>query len=187
MAMQLDPRKTALILIDLENGILAMPVQPYSADEITAKCRTMAEAFRAHGAPVVYVNVDLANMLPLQVDQSHSGGQTPPPEASELSPTSGYQQGDLRVTKRHWGAFGHTNIDVLLKERGIDTVVFGGIATNLGVESTARQAASYGLNIVIAEDACSSLGKEMHDFAIKNIFPMMARVRTTQEVVDAIA
>ncbi len=189
MPLAFDPRRTALVTIDLQNGILSMPMQPYSADQITTRCRALAEAFRAHGALVIYVRVDLADMLPLLVDQSHSGegSALPPPEASELSPASGVQPGDLRITKRHWGALGDTGLKEALTQHGIDTVVLAGVATNIGVESTARQAASLGLHVVVAEDACSTLGKEMHEFAMNTIFPMLGRVRTTQEIVDAFA
>ncbi len=90
--------------------------------------------------------------------------------------------GDIRVTKHQWGAFFGTDLDVQLRRRGITTIVLGGIATNIGVESTARQAHEYGYEVVVAEDACTSLAAEMHEFAIKNIFPMIARVRPAAEI-----
>jgi nicotinamidase-related amidase len=74
-----------------------------------------------------------------------------------------------------------------LRERGIDTIILAGIATNFGVESTARQATSLGFQVVIAADACSSLDAAAHTFAMEKIFPLIARVRSVQEIVDALS
>jgi nicotinamidase-related amidase len=150
--------------------------------------RLMAEAFREKAATVIYVRVDLADMVPLIVDVSHFDPQaTPIPTiASELVPDAGFKDGDLLITKRHWGAFGQTELEAALKQRGVETIVLAGIATNFGVESTARQATSLGFQVVIAEDACSSIGPAAHKFAMETIFPLIARVRKSQEIVDAL-
>ncbi|WP_213879387.1 isochorismatase family protein [Pseudomonas sp. dw_358] len=190
MTIQLDPSKTALVLIDLQAGIVGLPVQPLAAQDVLKASRTLAQACRRAGACVVYVRVDLSNMLPLSVDHALHGpsDQPIPASASRLVPEAGFQDGDLLITKRHWGAFGSmTGLEDALQERGIDTLILGGIATNFGVESTARQATSLGLQVVIAADACSSLSAAAHEFAMTTIFPLIARVRSTQELVDALA
>jgi nicotinamidase-related amidase len=92
------------------------------------------------------------------------------------------QASDILVTKHQWGAFYGTDLDVQLRRRGIRTVVIGGIATNMGVESTARQAHEHGYDVVIVEDATAGLSAEMHAFAITTIFPMLARVVTAGEI-----
>ena len=74
-----------------------------------------------------------------------------------------------------------------LKKMGVTTIVLGGLATNLGVESTARHAIAVGFQVVIAEDACTALEAEGHTFAIEKIFPMIGRVSTSQEITDALA
>jgi nicotinamidase-related amidase len=84
--------------------------------------------------------------------------------------------GDILVTKRQWGAFHGTELDLQLRRRGIQTIVLGGVATNMGVESTARQAWEHGYAVVLAEDATSAMSAQMHDFAIGNIFPRISRV-----------
>lgn len=86
------------------------------------------------------------------------------------------------ITKRFWGAFGGTNLENELRQRGIETVVFGGIATNFGVESTARTAAELGFNVVFLEDAMSSMEAEMHRFAVEKIFPRLGRVRKAEQI-----
>jgi nicotinamidase-related amidase len=186
-AVQLDPRKTALVLSDLQNAVVGMKTAPYPAAQVVDNSKKLAEAFRAHGAPVVYVRVDLNSFLRLPVDQPYSLGDTPPPaEMSEIAPSAGFQPGDILITKRHWGAFANTDLAHHLQTRGIDTVVLTGISTNAGVESTARQGTGLGFAFVIVEDACSSQEVEHHRFAFTNIFPRLARVRTTNEILAAL-
>ena len=81
---------------------------------------------------------------------------------------------DLIITKRQWGAFYGTELDLQLRRRGVRTIVLGGVATNFGVESTARDAWERGYEIVIAEDVTSSLSAELHDFSMQHILPRIA-------------
>ena len=189
MALALDSKTTALVLIDLQHGILGMPLQPHSADAVVKTSGGMAEAFRERHTKVVYVRVDLNNLLPLTVDRSHRDPSAPPfpAIASELVPAAGFQESDLLITKRHWSAFGQTELEDTLKKLGVTTIVLGGVATNFGVESTARHAVAAGFQVVIAEDACTTLEAEAHTFAVEKIFPMIGRVSTSQEIIDALA
>src|ERR1700675_573318 len=186
--LQLDPQKTALVLIDLQNAVVGMNPVPHTGAHVVENSRKLAEAFRAHGAPVVYVRVDLNDFMKLPVDQPPNLGDKPlPAAASEIAPSAGFQPGDILVTKRHWGAFAGTDLEQQLKSRGIDTVVLTGISTNAGVESTARQGTGLGFGFVVVEDACSGQDDEQHRFAFERIFPRLARVRSTNEVLDALA
>ncbi len=178
-----DPKTTALVLIDLERGVVGRDLAPRSGAEVVAAGARLASTFRAAGGTVVYVHVLLDEILPLPVDKPRAGGGTPPPNASELVPEAGYQAGDLLVTKRQWGAFYGTDLDQQLRRRGIDTIVIGGIATNMGVESTARAAFDQGYAVVFVEDAMATMTEELHRFAIENLFPIIGRVRTVEEVV----
>ena len=90
--------------------------------------------------------------------------------------------GDLRITKRQWGAFHGTELDLQLRRRGVQTIVLGGVSTNIGVESTARQAWEHGYAIILAEDATTSQSAEMHKFAIENILPRISRISKTAEI-----
>ena len=186
--LQLNPKKTALVLIDLQNAIVGMNPVPHTAAQVVENSGKLAEAFRAHGAPVVYVRVDLNDFMTLPVDQPHNRGDKPlPAAASEIAPSAGFQHGDILITKRHWGAFAGTDLEQQLKSRGIDTVVLTGISTNAGVESTARQGTGLGFAFVLVEDACSSQNAEHHRFAFENIFPRLTRVRSTDEVLRSLA
>ncbi len=92
------------------------------------------------------------------------------------------EPGDIQIVKQQWGAFYGTGLDLQLRRRGIETVVLGGIATNFGVESTARQAWEHGYAVVLAEDACASLSAELHEMAIRYIFPRISRVAQSADV-----
>ena len=104
----------------------------------------------------------------------------------ELSPALGNDERDIRITKRQWGAFYGTELDLQLRRRGVNTIVLGGISTNFGVESTARDAWERSYAVVFAEDAMASMQAEAHAFAVKTIFPRIGRVRRTADVLAAV-
>ena len=186
--LQLDSHKTALVLIDLQNATVAVNTAPHRAAQVVANSAKLAKAFRGHSAPVVYVRVDLNDFLELAVDEPFNLGNTPLPAiVSEIAPSAGFQPGDILLTKRHWGAFAGTDLEQQLKSRGVDTVVLTGISTNAGVESTARQGTGLGFGFVVVEDACSGQDGEQHRFAFEKIFPRLCRVRSTNEVLAALA
>ncbi len=86
------------------------------------------------------------------------------------------QPGDIVVTKQHWSAFHDTPLDEELRRRGVTTILLGGIATNFGVEATARRAFELGYEIVLVEDACTTMTEALHELAIRSILPRLARV-----------
>jgi nicotinamidase-related amidase len=182
----LDPRSTALVLIDLQNGIIGTPLAPRSGRDVLATATAFAKRFRAAGAPVVLVHFaladDYADALRQPVDQPTplpAGGL--PAGWSDLGGGLA-EAGDIGITKRQWGAFYGTELDLQLRRRGIRTIVLGGIATNFGVESTARQAWEHSYELVIVEDATASTSAELHDFAIRFILPRIARVTQTSDI-----
>jgi len=95
--------------------------------------------------------------------------------------------GDIAILKRQWGAFHGTELDLQLRRRGIRTIVLAGIATAVGVESTARFAWELGYDIVFAEDATSGPDAAMHANSFGKVFPRLGRVRTTADVLAALA
>ena len=182
----LDPARTALVLIDLQNSNVSRQLAPYSAEQTVGNCVLLAQEMRGRGAMVIYVHV-LVNELPAplaDMPMRPPGTPAAPLEASRLAPTAGIEAQDTVITKRQWGAFYGTELDQLLRRRGINTLVLGGIATNFGVESTARAAFDRGYALVFAEDAMSSFEAEAHAFACRTIFPRMGRVRSTRTLID---
>jgi nicotinamidase-related amidase len=181
--MHLDPKSTALVLIDLQKGVLARSVTPHPAMEVYERTMRLAQRFHAVKAPVVWVRVsfstDLADVPRLPVDQPTNYAALPPgldefPEPPRAS--------DLIITKRHWGAFYGTELDLQLRRRAVRCIVLGGIATNIGVESTARSAAEHGYELVIPEDLCSCVSAETHAFSFKHVFPRIARITASDDI-----
>jgi nicotinamidase-related amidase len=184
----LDPKTTALVLIDLQRGIVGSPTEPHPASQVVANAAQLANRFRELGAPVVLVHVgfrDEKDRLSPPVDNPMPAGK-PAADWSEIVPELGPKNGDLVMMKRQWGAFYGTELDLQLRRRGISTIVLGGIATNFGVESTARDAFERAYALVFAEDATSSRNADAHRFTFENIFPRLGRVRSTEQVLGMI-
>ncbi|MBO1330705.1 isochorismatase family protein [Streptomyces sp. VRA16 Mangrove soil] len=158
---------SALILIDLMPRIIAMPLAPHTGDEVLARCRELAGAFRAAGRPVVLVRVDRPNV-------------TEQPPGSDFAHDL-VQGDDVVVVKRTIGAFYGTDLDEQLRKRGVDTVVLAGLVTTMGVESTARAAADHGYEVEFVADAMSGLAADEHEFAVERIFPRFGEVRNTAD------
>jgi nicotinamidase-related amidase len=182
----LEPQTTALVLIDLQKGIVGRQVAPHAAADVVRNGVRIADALRAKGGLVVFVRVNVADVLSLPVDAPTPRPANVPPEASELVAELNVQAGDVVVTKRQWGAFYGTDLEQQLRRRQIRTIVMGGIATNMGVESTARAAYDRGYELVFTEDAMASVSAEAHQFAVSTIFPRMGRVRSTEQVLMAL-
>ena len=172
----LDPRTTALVLIDLQNGVLGRKLAPVTADELLERGKALARRFRDAGATVVLVNVKPPLAGPeRQVDEPSALPKVLPAGFAHLAPGLA-EPGDILITKTTWGAFFRTDLDSELKTRGVTTIVLGGVATHIGVESTARQAWDLGYALVIARDVTTSLGQEPHEATMRYIFPRIARI-----------
>jgi nicotinamidase-related amidase len=187
--LNIDIARSALVLIDLQNFNVKSDTAPYKTDTVVGNCAMLAGEMRDRGAMVVYVRVLADQLLAPPADQPMRtpGSPPPPPEAILFAPEAQLQAGDLVITKRQWGAFYATELDQMLRRRRIKTIILGGIATNFGVESTARAAFDRGYELVFVEDAMTSLAAEPHVFANTQVFPRMGRVRSAQVLLAAIA
>jgi nicotinamidase-related amidase len=182
-----DIARTALVLIDLQHGIVGRQWAPYSGQQVVGNCVLLSQEVRERRGTVIYVHVQLDQLLSLPADKpSHAGSVAPPPEASHLVPEAQVEATDTVITKRQWGAFYGTELDQVLRRNHIKTIIMAGIATNMGVESTARAAFDRGYELVFAEDAMSSMSAEAHNFSCQNIFPIMGRVRSTAHILKAL-
>ncbi|WP_433590746.1 hydrolase [Nocardia sp. CA-145437] len=184
----LDPN-SALVLIDLQRGIVAAPTLPHPTDDVVANSAALAKAFRASGLPVVLVRVSFSpdgSDLPPGRTMQPAGAFTPPPGWDEILPDLDPHPADIRITKHQWGAFHGTDLDLQLRRRGITTVVLGGIATSIGVESTARAAHEHAYSVVIATDATSDRDPVSHAHSVEKIFPRLGVTATTEEILTAL-
>ena len=178
----LDP-KSALVVIDLQKGITAMPtVHPPAG--VIANASRLAKAFRARELPVVLVNV--AGVAP---GRSEAPRPNVPRTAdwAEIVPELDAQPSDLRVTKHQWGAFYGTPLDMHLRRRGVTQIVLCGISTSIGVESTARDAFERGYNLAFVTDAMTDLFADAHERALQRIFPRLGETGTTEDVLAQLA
>jgi len=174
---QLDSN-AALILIDLQKGIVAMSTaQP--AVEIVARAAQLARAFRERGLPVVLVNV--TGGAPGRSDVSRPKFALPP-DWTELVPELDRQPGDILVSKQRWSAFLGTSLDETLRGLGVTQIVLAGVATSIGVESTARSAYDLGYNVALIVDAMIDRDPDAHRHSIEKIFPRLGETGTTEEV-----
>ncbi len=189
--LQLDPKHTAIVVIDLQKGIAGRPGTPVPTATVISNTTRLLAAARRVGAQPILVHVggaaDGADRLRPTADQSMRGAAPLPPDWSELIPELDQQPGDIVVLKRQWGAFYGTDLELHLRRRGLTTIVLCGIATEFGVESTARDAFERGFELVFAEDAMTGTNAESHGNSIERIFPRMGRVRTTEQIVAALA
>ena len=166
----LDPQRTALLLVDLQSRIVSLPVRPRAGDAVVATARELVGGFRKAGATVALVEV----RRPDVADQ---------PPGSELV-TGLAEEGDIRAVKPGISGFHGTELHQRLQDRGIDTLVLGGIATNLGVESTARSARDLGYRLIFVEDAMAALTTAEHSLSVAHNFPRLGEVATAAEVLD---
>ena len=174
----LDPR-TALVVIDLQKGLAAYPTNQPLAD-VAEKAAALAAAFRRHGQPVVLVNV--TGVAPGRTEQPRAP-RSFPADFAEFLPVLDQQPADHVVSKRTWGAFMNTDLDAWLKGQGVTQVVIVGVATSVGVESTARQAYEHGYNVALAVDAMADMSAEAHAHSIAAIFPKLGETGTSQAVI----
>ncbi|TDD20160.1 isochorismatase family protein [Kribbella turkmenica] len=171
---KLDPRVTALVLIDLMPRIVALETAPLSGRDVLERCVALAKATRSVGGLVVNVRVERS-------------GVEVQPEGSGFAPGAEPEPGDLEIVKPTIGAFGRTSLDRELQTRGIETVALAGIATNFGVESTGRAADDLGYGTVYVADAMTGLDARAHEFAVTSIFPRLGTVCSGTEYVAALS
>jgi nicotinamidase-related amidase len=167
-----------------------MNVQPQPSADVVARAKELAAAFRAARAPVVLVTVgtspDGRDALAPLADATPPAAGARPANWSTVVDELDAQPSDIRITKRQWGAFYGTELDLQLRRRGIRTIVLAGISTNVGVESTARDAFERGYEQVFVADAMASPSAEAHANTLKFTFPRIGRTRTTQDVLTAL-
>lgn len=187
--LKIDSNKTAIVVIDLQKGITAMPTEPYPSSEVIGNASKLLDACRKNNMPVFLVHVtpspDLKDALHPISETSFSRSNFNP-DWSEFVPELNVQPGDFKIIKHQWGAFYGTELDLQLRRRKVDTIILCGISTNYGVESTARFAYEYGFNQIFAEDAMAARSKVEHENTIKFIFPRLGLIRKTSEIIEAL-
>ncbi len=172
----------ALVVIDLQKGIVGLPTV-HPAGEIIGRAAQLARAFRERGLPVVLVNV--TSGAPGRTDAGIPKFSRPA-DWAELVPELEQQPSDYVVTKQRWGAFIGTSLDDCLRQRGVTQVFLTGIATSIGVESTARSAYDYGYHVVPVVDAMTDRDADAHHHSVEKVFPRLGETAKTNDVLKAL-
>jgi nicotinamidase-related amidase len=195
---RLQPARTALLVFDLLEGYVNRDdASRERFAPVIANARALLEAGRARGLMVIFAHADhradlathqrtlrdtdnrLRPIAPGDPDTPLlTGGSAQARVVAELAP----QPADIVVPKHRWSAFHGTYLEVALRTRGIDTIILAGGSTDVGIASTAFAARDHGYNLVIAADACTSPERDNHEQFMRRIFPRMARVRTTGQI-----
>jgi nicotinamidase-related amidase len=178
MAVTKIDKVAAVVIIDLQKGITSFPtVHPISG--IIARSAELARVFRQRGLPVVLVNV--TGSAPGRTDYLRTK-VVPATDWAELVPELDRHPDDFLVSKQRTGAFIGTPLDDFLRKRGVTQIILTGVATSVGVESTARSAYDLGYNVVLASDAMTDRDADVHRNSVEKIFPRLGEVDTTENV-----
>ena len=179
-------KNTALILIDLQKGVVKMDVV-HPMKDVLQKSVLLVDAFHKANLPVVAVNVipspaNLRNENPVAKNVASAmaamEGFSDIVEDIKTLPT------DIFVTKRTWNAFYNTPLHDDLKKRNITGIVLAGVSTSIGVEGTARAAHELGYNISFAIDAMTDRMAEAHKHSTQIIFPRIGELGTAADIIE---
>ena len=187
MALSMIDRTPALVVIDLQKGIVSGHHRwdDDRANTVVHHAASLAAGFRHHHLPVILVNV--TGRAPGRTEVGSVSGQQPQPDWAELIEELDVQPEDHLITKRRRSAFHDTGLDTLLRDLGVTQIVLAGISTSAGVESTARSGSDYGYHVVFATDAITDPDTEAHRHSIQRVFPKLGETATTAQILDALA
>jgi nicotinamidase-related amidase len=183
MVTALD-KNTALILIDLQNGVVQLPLA-HPVATVLANSARLVDAFRKAGLPVVIVNVNPAGAAWTKARKEPAPTPSTPFKEDwlEITPEILTLPDDVFITKHTWGAFHETRLNEELKKRNVTGIVLAGISTSIGVEGTARSASEIGYNITFAQDAITDMFEGAHERSLKYIFPRMGEIGDTGDII----
>lgn len=198
MITQLD-NNTALILIDLQKGILKFDAQPHSLKTVIENSALLIESFRTKKLPIVIVNVNPVGakwtkarveepaLSQNKIKQSLVKVAIQFTHQTEIVPEIKTLPTDIFVTKHTWGAFFETGLHDALQKRKVTGIVLAGVSTSIGVEGTARQASELGYNLSIVTDATSDRNEAAHNNSFRFIFPRIAETGSTKDIITKLS
>lgn len=193
--VKLDLQRTALVLIDMQNDVVKgrLPLTQ-EQQQVMDNCARLLKAARQKGIEVFMVKVDRRPDMADNRQTPILGSEPRPAPSRMVEGTYGNQivdelkpePSDFIISKRRVSAFEGTHLDLMLRSHGIDTLILGGVATNWGVESTARSASDRDYKLLVVSDCCYSFKPDHHNFAVTTIFPFLGLVATTNELLKLI-
>jgi nicotinamidase-related amidase len=182
----IDPSKTALLVMDYQNGIIPMAPNP---EQLLVGAREAIDLMRSHGVTIGYVRVGFADASEIggamgkrvggiaALEHFHADHANTQIHA-DLAP----EDGDIVVRKVRVGPFGSTSLHEQLQARGIDTLVLAGISTSGVVLSTVRDAHDRDYRLIVLADLCADRDPEVHEVLTGKVFPGQAEVISAAEL-----
>lgn len=196
------PAQTALLVVDMQNYFMTAPYLGACpvAQQIVPNVNRLADALRSAGGTVIWIQ----NLAPWESEKSWSvnreryrpesvplrwGSMQRDHHGFQLWPTLDVRESDAHVVKRRYSAFvqGASDIENVLRDRGIDTLIVTGVATNVCCESTARDAMMLNYRTLMVADACAAATDAEHAAALGNFYLFFGDVQTSDEVVARLA
>jgi biuret amidohydrolase len=198
--MDLTPSRSAVIAVHMQHDIIARGgafggffAAQCAERDVIGQTGKLLDAARHSGALVVYTRVawrpgypDMIANSPLLAMAMQSKCLVEGSDMAEIVPQLAPCDGDIVVTHQRVGGFSASQLDVTVRSRGIDTLLFAGVATNASVESTARQASDLGYRTIIVADACSAADPGAHDAAIASL-GLLGEITTTADAIGALS
>ena len=202
MSPDVDSQNAALLVLHYQNGLVrhegvfafsgtAAQVEKH---DCLSKTAAVIEASRAADVPVIYVNIEFRPGFPelkkptypliesIQERNAFLRGSWDAAVPEELAPA----EGDIAVINFDSSAFSHTDLDCILRAKGVRQLYLTGIATNWVVESTTRYGAELGYDITVLADCCQGFTDELHDFAVANTLPYYATIAQSSEYIASL-
>lgn len=185
----IDPRRTALLVMDYQAGILS---RLGDAEALLSCAADAIAVVRGRGGQIGYVRVafedaDYDTVPPHSRFASIGQEMHSDSAATAVHDAVAPEPGDIIVRKTRVGAFSTTDLDQQLRDRGITTLILAGISTSGVVLSTVRDAADRDYQVLVLADACADPGPGVHEFLTEKIFPRQAHVITAAELKDVLS
>lgn len=193
----LDPRRTALLVIDMQNAFVApgAPIEVPAARAIVAPINRLTRELRRRGVPIIWVlhenrgdGRDWAGFFDAFVAPGRraeaAAALAAGADLQKLHPDLETAPGDLRVAKNRYSAFIKSDFEKTLGERGIDTLLIAGTKTNVCVECTARDAMMLDYKVALISDCTAALSDDEHRATLENVIQQFGDVLTANEALS---
>lgn len=187
----IDPKTTALLVMDYQNA--AVDMVPTVKDGLLTQTATLLVAARKAGMRVIFVVVsfrpgypEVSPRNPIFGPLRTSGRFVEGSPGTEIHAAVAPQPGEAIVTKRRVSAFFGTDLDVILRSHGIETLLLAGIVTSGVVLSTVRHAADADYRLLVVEDCCADRDPELHRVLMEKVFARWATVMKAAEIVASL-
>ncbi len=175
-------KNTALVLIDLQNSVMAAPIV-HSMDDILNNTNKLISVFREKNLPIVFVNVKPGGSWLNARKEIEMLAYPDDENLYKITDKLHMESNDIFITKHTWNAFFETSLNNELKRRNITGIMLAGVATSIGVEGTARAASELGYNVSFASDAMSDRNEDAHKCSLQYIFPRIGEVGSTDDII----